>query len=192
MGAFDLTVRANLCIIYEVNSMQIKISALSKVGSMLTFEEVVPAESFPDLIQLGEFHSPLDIQVTVVKTESGFLVYGSASGDVTLRCSRCLESFVYHVEAEFDDEFVPQSSINSEPEFADLGDEVSTYQGDYIDIKELITESVLLDVPMKVVCREDCKGICPDCGQALNEKTCQCNPHKPDPRLAVLADLFKE
>lgn len=174
--------------------MQIKISALSKVGSMLAFEEEIPVKEYPELAQVGEFHSPLTVRGTAVKTEDGFLVTGTLATSVILECSRCLEPFIYHIEADFVEEFVPQTSKNSRTGtvFSELAEEVSTYQGDYIDISELITESVLLDIPMKAVCRTDCRGICPDCGQALNETTCQCNPHKPDPRLAVLADLLKD
>ena len=171
--------------------MRIKIAALSKVGSTLEFDEVAAANRFPDLTQLGESLSPLKVKGVVLKTEQGFLVSGTVHMSMTLTCSRCLTPFEQQISADFSDEYLPQGQTVEGEGTSQLQDEVPTFQGDYLDISGLITESVILEIPMKAVCRTDCKGICPACGQVLNEKGCQCDPVQPDPRLAVLADLLR-
>ena len=65
-------------------------------------------------------------------------------------------------------------------------DDVSYYLGDRIDLGEVVREHVALQLPMKPVCRDDCRGLCPQCGANWNEGTCDCRPDDMDPRLAVL------
>jgi uncharacterized protein len=67
--------------------------------------------------------------------------------------------------------------------------ETSYYRGDQIDLKELLREQFYLALPMKPLCREDCHGLCPQCGTNLNTGTCACTPVWEDPRLAPLKGL---
>ncbi len=186
-----LTGTGIVCIIYEVTYMRIRIAALGKIGSSLDFEEVVGVNHFPELTQIGESQTPLQIKGTVLKTKFGFLVSGAAEMSLTLTCSRCLTPFEQTIKADFSEEYVPAGYKAENPEPSELEDPAHTFQGDYIDITRLVTEAVILEIPMKAVCRNDCKGICPECGQVLNEKVCDCDKVQPDPRLAVLADLLK-
>jgi len=187
-----LTVIGNLSIIYEVNIMQIIITSLENVGSSLTFTQTVPAKQFPGITQVGQDHSPVSVEGTVIKTKAGYLVSGTVQLSLTLTCSRCLSPFVYHLKADFSEEYVAAASKAHDPDLAEMLDAAPTYSGDAVDITELVTESILLEIPMRPLCRSDCKGICPECGQLLNNGTCQCDRHQPDPRLAVLADLLKK
>jgi len=171
--------------------MQIRIAALGKTGSVLDFEEIVPVSHFPELTKVGLAQSPLHIEGTVLKTKLGLLVSGTVALSLTLTCSRCLTAFVYPVKADFSEEFLPRGQVTESTE-VDAFETAPTFFGDYIDISGLVTEAVILEIPMKAVCREDCLGICPKCGQVLNEKVCKCEAVQPDPRLAVLADLLKK
>jgi|LFRM01.1.fsa_nt_gb uncharacterized protein len=179
-----------VCIIYKVISMRIRVSALGKIGSVLDFEEVAAASQFPELTKIGLSQSPLELNGTVLKTELGFLVSGTVSMSLTLTCSRCLTAFEYPVKAEFSEEFVPGGK-GDHSEADELGDAAPTFQGDCIDVSGLVAEAIIVEIPMKAVCREDCRGLCPECGQVLNDNQCKCKVVQPDPRLAVLADLLK-
>lgn len=59
-----------------------------------------------------------------------------------------------------------------------------------LDLDELLRSDILLELPYKYLCREDCKGLCPSCGKNLNEGPCSCNLHQVDPRLEVLKKLI--
>ncbi|NMB38443.1 MAG: DUF177 domain-containing protein [Firmicutes bacterium] len=172
--------------------MQIHIATLSTVGSVLEFNEIVPINRYPNLDHGGENPSPVKLEGSVIKTESGCLVSGNIAMSLTLTCTRCLTPFEYRLETNFSEEFVNiLATDDSAEKDGYLVDELPTYVGDRLDLTELITESIMLAMPMKVICKKDCKGICSECGQLLNEKICQCDQEKPDPRLAVLADLLK-
>jgi uncharacterized protein len=67
--------------------------------------------------------------------------------------------------------------------------EVSYYQGDGLLLEDAVREQVLLALPLKAVCREDCRGLCPKCGAYLNEEQCSCKEHVEDPRWAALKDI---
>ena len=74
---------------------------------------------------------------------------------------------------------------------AQLPEDVNPYNGEYIDLTETIRELLILSEPMKVLCRPDCAGLCPQCGANLNEGACSCPTDRIDPRLAVLSDWLK-
>jgi uncharacterized protein len=75
-------------------------------------------------------------------------------------------------------------------EYGDL--DVGFYRDDQIDLSAVLSEQVVIDVPMKPVCSEECKGLCPNCGADLNEGECNCKEDKTDPRLAPLAEIKKK
>jgi uncharacterized protein len=121
------------------------------------------------------------------------LVDGSINISVSLRCSRCLGEFTYPLGIQVREEYNPVEEISQEGEHEltsrdlDLG----FYNDDELDISEMVTEQVLLSVPMKPLCGEHCRGICPVCGKNLNEGACTCAAETVDPRLAPLKQ-FKE
>ncbi len=175
--------------------MRIHIATLSEVGSLLEFQEKVPVSKFPLLMEheyAGDKATHVQVQGTVIKTEAGCLVTGKIKVPLVLACTRCLTNFTYKLVTDFTEEFVNKSEVEvGSFEFDSLSVDLPTYHGDTLDLRELISESILLAIPMKIVCNAECKGICPECGQLLNEKTCKCNQRNLDPRLAVLADLFE-
>ncbi|MFH0918755.1 MAG: DUF177 domain-containing protein [Fibrobacterota bacterium] len=110
-------------------------------------------------------------------------VYARAA--LLLECARCLREFTLPVEAEF-------------PLIAKMGvpgnddDENTLYfteKEPVIDLAGLVTEELTVNAPMKAVCSEACKGLCPGCGADLNEKGCDCNPEKPNPAWDALRKL---
>ena len=117
---------------------------------------------------------------------------GTIKTEVELLCDRCLAPERAPLEVEFDTSFVPQEveagkGENVELLADDLG--LSAYEGDAVDLDELVREQILLALPLRHLCREDCKGLCPRCGADLNQKQCSCEQGEVDPRWAALADL---
>lgn len=105
-------------------------------------------------------------------------------------CSRCLEVARLPVNALFKYVLTPvQAEQPEEKELSAEDLDVVYYQDDLIDLDPLIAEQIMLQIPMKVTCREDCTGLCPRCGINLNTGSCQCHEKRIDSRLAVLKKL---
>jgi uncharacterized protein len=106
-------------------------------------------------------------------------------------CGRCLEPFRIPVDMTFDLLFLPaaENAGTDEREVAedDLG--VSFYKDDLIDLRQLVREQFYLAMPMKPLCRDDCRGLCPVCGTNRNRESCSCETAWVDPRFEALRKL---
>ena len=135
--------------------------------------------------------APVDLAFEVNKDKDRFRLVGTARTELELACSRCLDPFRLVVNAPFDIRYLPASEASAEPEREveeeDL--ETSYYRDDQIDLNELLREQFYLALPMKPLCQEACKGLCPQCGTNLNAGECDCAPAWEDPRLAALRQL---
>lgn len=135
--------------------------------------------------------APVDLTFEVHKDKDKFRLVGQVRTELELACSRCLEPFRLPIDAPFDLRFLPATEMATEAERQvpeeDL--ETSYYREDQIDLDELLREQFYLMLPMKPLCREDCRGLCPHCGTNLNTGTCDCAPAWEDPRLAPLKEL---
>ena len=147
-------------------------------------ELFVPAESSslagtyaPDALEVGPdtytFAVPLAWNVVVSNTGGALLVSGTVTGNGTTECARCLESFDVPIAGEVEGYFLldgedVEHEEGEEDEFDVLGPD------DTIDLVPLLNAAVMVDVPLQPLCREDCAGICPDCGVNLNSETCDC------------------
>jgi uncharacterized protein len=111
-----------------------------------------------------------------------------------MACARCLEPVVEDVARDFDLYYRPMQSISrEEEERLKLDDtEVGFFEGEGLFLTDVLAEQVLLAIPMKAICRSDCKGLCPHCGGNLNSDECRCESHASDPRLAPLARLKQD
>ncbi len=103
-------------------------------------------------------------------------------------CDRCLGPVEFPVERDFDLVYRPLGSIAREEEIEISPEEleVGFYSGNGIALGDVLTEQVILAFPMKVTCRDDCRGLCPVCGANLNVKTCECPKPKSDSPFASL------
>ncbi len=126
----------------------------------------------------------------------GATVYlaGSMETEISLVCSRCGKPFEAHVEAGFKLDLVPFESLPREEEKElHAGDlDVEFYKNGIIDLREFLREQILLQVPMKPLCTEDCRGLCQYCGQDLNIAQCACEPPAGHPGLSGLKGLLEE
>jgi len=119
---------------------------------------------------------------------------GAIKTEVELLCDRCAAPSVGPLEVEFDTRFIPQTKAAGETDNVELLPEdlgVAAYEGDAVDLDELVREQILLALPSRNLCREDCKGLCQKCGANLNAGDCSCEQGETDPRWAALADWKK-
>ena len=111
-----------------------------------------------------------EVPVNLSRTGPEVLARGEVRARVTLPCARCLEPAAVDVRAPFATTFVPAGAAAT----ADDDPDLATYDGDEIDLQELVRQQVLLGMPLSALCRTDCKGLCPQCGKELNLGPCGC------------------
>jgi uncharacterized protein len=106
-------------------------------------------------------------------------------------CARCAEPVEYDVNSDFDLLYRPVNA-DTHPDEASISQaetEIGFYQGDGIQLEDVLKEQVLLSLPAKMLCREDCKGLCPQCGKNWNQNDCRCEVKHADPRWAALESI---
>jgi uncharacterized protein len=143
----------------------------------------------PDLRQV----EPLEVRGTAELIEGQIHISGQLHTRLEMVCARCLEAVVEEVSRDFDLFYRPLQSMDREEEMRlKLDDtEMAFFQGQGLFLTDVLAEQVLLAMPMKVICRSDCRGLCPHCGTNLNNEECRCSVQTLDPRMAPLA-RFKQ
>jgi uncharacterized protein len=138
----------------------------------------------------GTYHivAPVELEFDIHKDKDKFRLEGHLRTELELTCSRCLEPYRFAVDGDIDQRYLPASAASTDPEREVQEDDLETsyYSDDQIDLAELMREQFYLGLPMKPLCRDDCRGLCPQCGTNLNTGTCDCSPVWEDPRLAAL------
>jgi uncharacterized protein len=118
-------------------------------------------------------------------------VNGHVDTRTQVECDRCLKTIELPVNADFELEYITGTEYESS-EVAELTEaemSVSVFDGHALDVDEIVKEQILLAVPTRMLCREDCKGICPECGTDRNTGECNCETKEIDPRWAALKNL---
>jgi uncharacterized protein len=174
-------------LIFEPMKIELK-KLLDKVNH-IHFEEK------PDALELKQegtsFDTPIIADLTVFISGDKLVCQGKVKTQVNLECSRCLTVFSYPLETKLDfflelkDGQLKVSSSDEEAEF-------SFPSTDEVEIDNLVREIILLALPLKPLCSEDCKGLCPVCGTDLNTSTCNCQKEKVGTRWEKLKDLLNE
>jgi uncharacterized protein len=151
---------------------------LSEPGSKLELPE--------EELNIG---SDVDVDLTIDRTGSLITASGEISAVPAFVCARCLEDFHFEVTAKFDavirmgrNDYRLEDEEESPVEFGD----------DWVSFAPTIRESLILAVPMKPLCRDDCQGLCQRCGVNLNESQCSCPGNESDPRWGALETLLEE
>jgi len=168
----------------KINILQAK----TVIGSRETFEFVTSTEKI-DLKGEGPWLSnELKVEGELINNGRVLKIKGVIHATAKYQCNYCLEDFITNMEIPFGDDYLDQSMKEKE---IDSGADLAYYNGDEIDIADLVRESMILAEPLKVVCSKSCRGLCPHCGINLNEGQCSCDDYVIDPRLAVLSKLLK-
>jgi uncharacterized protein len=137
---------------------------------------------------------PLEVTATAELLEGTIRITGEIETKVEMVCARCLEPVVDEVHRSLDLFYspLPQGERPEEAQLKEGDAEIGFYQGEGLFLADVLREQVLLALPMKVICRSDCRGLCSNCGANLNHEECRCETHPTDPRLAPLARLKQD
>jgi uncharacterized protein len=156
-------------------------------------DRTLPPSAFDPQDPDYRISAPVELSMDVEKVRAdAYAVTGRAKTTLELSCSRCLEPFEVPVDATFDLRYVPASQNAGEGEREIEEDDLTTayYHEGTLDIGELLREQFQLALPMKPLCSDACRGLCPQCGANLNRTDCGCAPAWEDPRLAPLKHLL--
>lgn len=127
-----------------------------------------------------------DVKVEGVATsnEDVIVVNASIKTKLQLTCSRCLDTFIYPIDIDIEERFTNDIDLQQ--------DGTMFVEGDSLDITEIIENCIISTLPIKRLCKDDCKGLCPECGVNKNVENCSCLDYDVDVRLAKLRELFGE
>jgi len=132
-----------------------------------------------------KFNRPVEVNGGIFNTDDGIYLQAKVSFEYTTSCARCLKNITKNEVAMLDYKIVYENDQESLTE-----DELILEKGNILNLKEPIISSILLSLPMKTICDDECKGICPQCGKDLNKGDCNCEDDNIDPRLAKLKRLM--
>lgn len=175
--------------------MKLSIYHIEEVAKALTYDE--PTASLNDVLVHGEvcdytFAAPAAVRVEYYRAGQELFFHGYIAGSVVGQCARCVEEYDFVLEKDFSIVLVPKRELKAEAELEEEDLDLSFYKGEEIDLSPLVQEQLILALPTRPLCREGCKGLCPQCGVNLNVQTCACTSATGDPRLAVLRNLKVE
>jgi uncharacterized protein len=145
----------------------------------------------PKYIGLDErFNKPIDVEVELDKSSSQIYFEATINADGSFECDRCLNEFEMHIGTKFEMVYMYRQTSDLE----EISDDVRIIGPDtnLIDLAEDVREFTMLALPIKILCSDDCAGLCPTCGTNLNEKKCSCNIEAPDSCWEPLSKLLKD
>ena len=169
-----------------VAMMQINVSQLLKepIGSTRNYQLAETAD-------IAGSESTVQGEIKLVHTDRGILVEGTLQGTIEVACSRCLSLFSHPLTKNIEEEYFSTTDVVTgaalplpqEPEYFTIDEHY------VLDLTEAICQHVMLAIPMKPLCREDCAGLCPNCGHNLNQGPCGCVSQGVEPRWSKLGKL---
>lgn len=149
--------------------------------------DVAFRDDLPELHEFDtsvKFKSPFEFTGRIVNLGGLLKLSGKLHFEFSANCLRCLKGVETAKDIEVDDTFVEVSKADE--------DDAYTFEGFYVDIDKPLMDNIILALPMKTLCSEDCKGLCKKCGTNLNIKNCNCDEREiVDPRMEKLKDYFK-
>jgi DUF177 domain-containing protein len=160
--------------------MRIELDRLRELGER--FSHTYQAGELLQDDQDASLAEPAQVRGQIARRGNEIEVRGELGARVEVACARCLKPVLLPVSAEFDERFTPAVSwrAESQHELTEEDLNLAVFDGEAIDLDELIREEILLAIPGHVLCREDCQGLCPDCGIDRNVGSCQCEPREAD------------
>ncbi len=167
------------------------IDLTNQQGAPASFDLLVPVDEINLHDEAIKLTGAVKIEVRLTKSIVQTKLQGEISAAVELECTRCLTPIKDSLEIPFEVIFVTPENFTEAKEAqlnsSDL--EISIFEGDRIDLSEVVREQILLAVPSQILCSEDCKGLCQKCGANRNLIDCNCEEKEIDPRWAKLKEL---
>lgn len=168
------------------------IANLSQLKDTQTaFDFTVPADEIELETDAARLKNSVEVKGEITKQSAQTNVAGEIRAEAEMDCSRCLQPVEKKLEIKFQASFVTPEFYTQAKEAELRADdlEVSVLDDDKIDLTELAREQILLELPARVFCREDCKGLCQKCGANRNLLSCNCEEKEIDPRWLMLKNL---
>lgn len=126
----------------------------------------------------------VDVEGVAISENDVIVINASIKTKLQLSCSRCLDTFIYPIDIDIEERFTNDKELQNE--------ETMFVDSDTLNITEIIENSIISTLPIKRLCKEDCKGLCSQCGTNKNVENCSCLDYDVDIRLAKLRELFGE
>src|SRR3954469_25832854 len=157
----------------RVGTMFLDLSKLR--GQREHFERTFQPSAFDPQDEAYRVATPVDVSIDIEKSGPGiFRAPGRATKSMMLECGRCLEEMEVPVDARFELRYVPHAENQTEAEREIVEDDLTTsfYREGTLDVIDMLREQFELALPMKPLCAESCRGLCPECGANLNRANC--------------------
>ena len=172
--------------------MKLRIDDITAEAKDLALDE--PAVEINLLLERGpirEYHlsAPVAVDLSYYRSGMDVVFGGELEARAEATCARCAEQFDTKCGRSFRFVLAPKAVGEPDSDLRAEDLEFSFYEGEEIDLSPLIREQVLLALPTRPLCKEDCRGLCPQCGANLNRDVCGCGGEAPDPRLEILRTL---
>ncbi len=129
---------------------------------------------------------PIEVKGQLVNIGGSLELDAEGRAKLTLTCDRCAETFEAEIPFQIQERFKKEDNTGEE----ETNPDITILEGTTIHLEELVYDALVLSMPTKVLCKEDCKGICPICGQNLNQNACDCDDRPTDPRFDILDKLL--
>ena len=126
----------------------------------------------------------VSVEGVAISENDVIVINASIKTKLKLNCSRCLDTFIYPIDIDIEERFTNDKELQNE--------ETMFVDSDTLNITEIIENSIISTLPIKRLCKEDCKGLCSQCGANKNVENCSCLDYDVDVRLAKLRELFGE
>jgi len=169
--------------------MRVELASLERQGGKFA-HNYHPAE-----LELNEERvtvvTPPRVTGRIQQSDSKVTVRGEVAAELQLECDRCLASVPVPVSSSFEVEYVTPDRYQADPavELLDQDLALSVFDGEVLDIDDLVREQLLLALPAQILCQEECKGLCPECCGDRNQADCKCKEAEIDPRWAGLKEI---
>ena len=166
----------NLTEVFTIEGKQVTMQAESELEQVTIGNAVFPVKD----------KAPVNLSFTNIG-KGKVRIVGDAKITFAMNCDRCLKPVEQPLMLQFDREVFAPDLMESIP---DETDDQDIMDGCQLNVEDLLNSEIVMNWPMKVLCKPDCKGICRQCGRDLNTGTCDCDTFVPDPRMAVIKDIF--
>jgi uncharacterized protein len=172
--------------------VKIHVHNIEEVSKDLVYDE--PTASLGSELRHGnvidfEFPEGSPVQVSYHRAGLDLFFYGHISSHPTGQCARCLEQYEFPLDVDFAVVLAPKPPAGQAPEESEEDVDIGYYEGEEIDLSPIVREQIILALPTRPLCREECRGLCPQCGANRNDTACECAEDVGDLRLSVLRTL---
>ncbi|MBE5041069.1 YceD family protein [Ructibacterium gallinarum] len=152
-------------------------------GRKMPIDVTLEMKNYPG--DVFRFLSPVKLQGQVMNVGGCLELSAQGTAKISLTCDRCAENFEREIVFSVEERLKKEDPMvhEEDPEFV-------IFKGNGIELDELVYGSLFMSLPAKMLCKEDCKGLCPTCGKNLNLESCSCDTQTTDPRFDILDQLL--